>query len=296
MKIGIDIGGNHISVAIVEKGKIINILEEDIQIGKIDDREKFLIKKLKSMIDEILNKSKRKATEIELIGIAIPGITNSKLIIKAINIKIYNFNICKELKKYYNTNIQIMNDAKCAAIAEKKVGALKKYKDAVFLAIGTGIGGAVFINGKLIRPCMNDAFEFGHMVIEKEGNLCNCGRRGCFEKYASMQTLKQSIQEAENKMISVEDIELILKQGKLQSIIDKYLEDLSIGIENLINLFEPEAIAFGGSFSMYEGILVKKIEEKVKERNLILNKKIPYFVAAKLKNNAGIIGATYEEV
>ena len=296
MKIGIDIGGNHISVAIIEEDKIINILEEDMQIGKIEDRENFLIGKLKSMIDEILIKNNRKNEEIELIGIAVPGITNNELIIKATNIRIYNFEICKELKKYYDTNIQIMNDAKCAAIAEKKIGALKKYKDAVFLTIGTGIGGAVFINGKLLRPSKNDAFEIGHMVIEKNGILCNCGRKGCFEKYASMQILKDSIKEAENKTMSVDEIYLILKQNKLQNIIDNYLENLSIGLENLINIFEPEAIAFGGSFSMYEGILVKKIEKKMKERNLILNENMPIFISAELQNNAGIIGATYKEV
>ena len=296
MKIGIDIGGNHISVAIIEEDKIINILEEDMQIGKIEDRENFLIGKLKSMIDEILIKNNRKNEEIELIGIAVPGITNNELIIKATNIRIYNFEICKELKKYYDTNIQIMNDAKCAAIAEKKIGALKEYKDAVFLTIGTGIGGAVFINGKLLRPSKNDAFEIGHMVIDKNGVLCNCGRKGCFEKYASMQTLKDSIKEAENKTMSVDEIYLILKQNKLQNIIDNYLEDLSIGLENLINIFEPEAIAFGGSFSMYEGILVKKIEEKMKQRSLILNENMPIFISAELQNNAGIIGATYKEV
>ena len=87
----------------------------------------------------------------------------------------------------------IGNDAKCAAIAEKEFGSLKNYEDAIFLIIGTGVGGAVYLNGKLLRPKRYSGFEVGHTVINKDGIKCSCGRRGCFEVYSSMRRLKEKI-------------------------------------------------------------------------------------------------------
>lgn len=293
MKIGIDIGGNHIGIAIVNEGKILKKIEDDMKIGEKSNRENFLIQELKRLIDMILKEANLELKDIELIGIGVPGTTDGLKIINAPNIKINNFNICEELKKYYNTNIQIRNDAKCAALAEKNYGALKEYKDALFLCIGTGIGGAVFLNNVLLKPSKCDGFEIGHMVIEKNGMKCNCGREGCYEKYASMETLKNQLKEQLGKTnISIEEIQNILDNESENTIIDTFIENLSIGIENLINLFEPEAIAFGGSFSMYKGIFIKKIKEKIEQRNLDMNKNIPIFLSAQLKNNAGIIGAT----
>ena len=125
-------------------------------------------------------------------------------IVKAGNLGLYNFNIVKELKeglKYSDKNnipIILRNDTKCAAIAEKKVGNLKNYDDALFLTIGTGIGGAYFLNGKLVKPKRFDGFEVGHMVINVEGKSCTCGSNGCFEIYGSITALKESVQKAYN--------------------------------------------------------------------------------------------------
>ena len=183
-------------------------------------------------------------------------------------------------------------------MTEKKFGSLKKYDDAIFLIIGTGVGGAVFLNGKLLKPKRYSGFEVGHMVIEKEGINCNCGRRGCFESYASIKRLKEKIQ----KEFNLPDIDgknikdFIIKNidnTKLKNIIDIYIDNLSIGITNLINIFEPEIISIGGSFAYYKEILLNKLEKRIVERDELFNKEdIPKVVAAELKNDAGIIGAT----
>ena len=89
----------------------------------------------------------------------------------------------------------LRNDAKCAAMAEKVYGAMKDYKDGVFLCLGTGIGGAVFMDGKLLEPKRYSGFEMGHMVINKGGRLCSCGKKGCFEAYASIKALKTKVTE-----------------------------------------------------------------------------------------------------
>lgn len=295
MQIGIDIGGSHIGIALIEKGKIITLQEKDMKIGNETERENFLLEQLKNMMYEILEKTKIDLSQIDLIGIAIPGTTSKGVVLHAPNIKIHNFNICEELEKEFNIKIQIRNDAKCAAMAEKNFGALKNAKDAIFLTIGTGIGGAVFIDGKMLKPAKNDAFEIGHMVIQKNGKLCNCGRKGCFETYASMKTLKDNIRDYLGREALIEEIQEIVQCDEKQNMIEEYLENLSVGLENLINLFEPEVIAFGGSFSMYEGILIKRTEEMLKRRSAVMNQTIPTLVAAELKNNAGIIGAICEE-
>lgn len=194
----------------------------------------------------------------------------------------------------------MQNDAKCAAIAEKQWGSLKEYDDALFLILGTGVGGAVFLQGELLVPKRYSGFEVGHMVIEKNGTKCNCGRKGCFEVYGSMKRLKQKMKQEFN-LNSIEGKEIkefILKNKeneKIETIINNYIENLTIGISNLINIFEPEVISIGGSFAYYKEILLEKLENKLLEKTELYNKdKIPKIVMAELKNDAGIIGAAMQ--
>ncbi len=96
-------------------------------------------------------------------------------------------------KKLKFENIVLRNDAKCAALCEKRIGSMKEYQNAIFLTLGTGIGGAVFMQNELLRGKNNDGFEIGHMVIKADGDKCTCGNSGCFETYASMKVLKDKI-------------------------------------------------------------------------------------------------------
>ena len=194
----------------------------------------------------------------------------------------------------------LQNDAKCAAIAEKQWGSLKEYDDALFLILGTGVGGAVFLQGELLIPKRYSGFEVGHMVIEKNGEQCNCGRKGCFEVYGSMKRLKQKIKVefGLNSIDGKEIKEFIIKNKDneiLNKILDTYIENLTTGIANLINIFEPEAISIGGSFAHYKEILLEKLENKLLQKTELYNKdEIPKIVIAKLKNDAGIIGAAMQ--
>ena len=231
---------------------------------------------------------------------AIPGTVSDTHIIKADNLHIKDFNIVSEINKYFNIPIMLRNDAKCAAIAEKEYGGLKKYDDALFLTIGTGIGGAVYLGGKLLKPKKYEGFEIGHMVIKKDGIKCNCGRKGCFEKYASMKALKDKVQKSfENENLTGIEIKELLTDNKnnekIEKIIDEYIEDLKIGIANLINIFEPQTISIGGSFVYFKDILLDKLIQKLSEKNVLFNnQEPPKIIMAKLKNNAGIIGSVIE--
>lgn len=302
MKIGIDIGGSHVGIGLInENGTIIAKEEQDLNNNSNENNyNQKLVETIIELTTKILDKKKKDIKEISLIGMAIPGTVSENHIIKADNLHIKNFNIVSEINKYFNIPVMLRNDAKCAAIAEKEYGSLKKYDDALFLTIGTGIGGAVFLGGKLLKPKKYEGFEIGHMVIQKEGIKCNCGRNGCFEKYASMKVLKDNIQETlKIKNLTGEEIKNILlskeNKEKLEKIIEEYINNLSIGIANLINIFEPETISIGGSFVYFEDILLDRLIKKLGTNNMLFNKhSVPKIVMAKLKNDAGIIGSVIE--
>ena len=298
MKIGIDIGGSHVGVGLVDRaGKIILKKEKDLVAAlQKKDYNEILINTIVNLITNILDEGKIDISQIELIGIAVPGTVSDTEIIKAENLHIRNFDIVSEINKYFNIPIQLRNDAKCAAVAEKMYGSLEKYEDAVFLTIGTGIGGAVFMGDKLLKPKQYEGFEIGHMIIKKGGIKCKCGNLGCFERYASIRVLKEKISKLYKKDISSIELKEILlnmsKNEKVQRIVEEYIDNLSIGLANLINIFEPEVISIGGSFVYYKEQLIDMITLKIKNENLLFNdRSIPKIVTAKLKNDAGIVGS-----
>ena len=195
--------------------------------------------------------------------------------------------------------MQIKNDSKCAALAEKNFGAMKEYEDGLFLTIGTGIGGAAFIGGEILEPKRFSGFEFGHMVISKNGRKCSCGKRGCFEQYASIKALKRNIANVLDIPMDFSGKELrerILdfNNEKITKVVTEYVSNLSIGICNLIDIFEPEIVVLGGSFSYYEDNLIyKMLIDKINEKNSRFNSfEKTKIKVAKLKNDAGIIGST----
>ena len=301
MKIGIDIGGSHVGIGLIDqRGSIVEKEEQDLcnDLQEENYGQK-LVETIIELITKILEKKQIDIKEISLIGIAIPGTVSNTHIIKADNLHIKDFNIVSEINKYFNIPIVLRNDAKCAAIAEKEYGGLKKYDDVVFLTIGTGIGGAVYLGGKLLKPSKFEGFEIGHMVIKKDGLQCNCGRKGCFEKYASMRALKDKLQkELKNEKLTGEEIKELLSSNnneRVEKIINEYIENLSIGIANLINIFEPQTISIGGSFVYFKDILLDRLVKKISEKNMLFNnQEPPKIITAKLKNNAGIIGAVIE--
>ena len=300
MKIGIDLGGSHVGVGLIEKEKLIDSIDKNFTEEDKINIENSILKYIEDGIYQLLYKNNLKIQDIEKIGIASPGTISNQVIVKAGNLGLYNFDIVSKLKIKYPIPIQIRNDGKCAALAEKEFGAMKQYDDCVFVNIGTGIGGAVFLDGKLLEPKRYSGFELGHMIIQKDGKLCTCGKKGCFERYCSIKALKETITntlQIENYNISgqyLREVLMVENKDKIEKDIQEFLENLTIGIGNLIDIFEPEVICFGGSFSYYEGNpLLDAFIQKINNKNTTFNSDSkPKIVTAILKNNAGIIGAT----
>lgn len=247
----------------------------------------------------MIEESSVNLNDIEFIGIASPGTISENKIKQATNLGLEDFDLIGELQKYINLPMQMKNDSKCAALAEKYYGAMRDYDDGIFLSLGTGIGGAAFLNGEMLVPKRFSGFEFGHMIINKDGRKCSCGKKGCFETYSSIRALK-------NKVAEVLEIDsnfsgeymreklLDFENPKILEVVEEYVTDLSIGICNLIDIFEPEIVVLGGSFSYYvDTPIYERLLEKIKEKDSRFNSiSMPEITVAKLKNDAGIIGAT----
>lgn len=299
MKIGIDLGGSHIAIGIVdEQWKIREKMEK-----RITSVEKADVKKtIEDYIEQNVNNFKSKY-EITEMGIAIPGTVDNESIIKSVNLGITNYNIVQALKNKVNLPIYIRNDSKAAALAENKYGCLKKYNRSIFLTLGTGIGGAAIINNQLLDTGNLPGCEFGHMIINKNGTQCTCGKKGCFERYASMKALKNNLRRELGLDETTRGQELFdmirnNKQGdfnyeKIENTVEEFIENLAIGISNLINIFEPEAVGIGGSFVYFEEVLLYRLKDKLVNGDYLFNKRESVNIeTAILGNDAGIIGAT----
>lgn len=296
MNIGIDIGGSHIGIGLVDSnGEIIKQKDKYIKVKDRLNIEDFIEKE----IIGTLKVWQKNNIAIESIGIAAPGIVSNGEIKYSVNLGLFGYNLKERLLKAFpNAKICIKNDAKCAALAEKNIGALKKYDDCIFLCLGTGIGGAAFYNGKLIEPKRSSGFEYGHMVIRSNGRTCRCGNRGCFEQYGSMRIFKNNIRynlklpkdmEGEKLRIAIRKN---INKEVVKRVIDDYLENLCIGIANIVNILEPKAICIGGGFAKYEDILMEPLKEKFyKASHLFYKDNLPEVVMAELGNKAGIIGS-----
>ena len=294
MKIGIDMGGSHVAIGIVnENGKIIEKFEKDIKT--VGDQAKA---EISTYIIEIISKIKENHN-IEKIGIGSPGTPRDGVLTNLINLKIKEFDISSILMEHFDIPVLLKNDAKCAGLAEKTYGALKEYQDAVFLCLGTGIGASVFMNGKELKPIQNPGMEIGHMVIDKNGIKCNCGKTGCFETLCSVKRLKDKLIDEMNLSKEVSSKELLeilkwrAKEENIKKILEEYIDNLNIGLSNIIDIFAPQAICLGGGFVYFEEILYKPFLEKYyNERKSFYKDGIPDIKLAVLGNDAGIIGAT----
>ena len=299
MQIGIDLGGTHIAIGVIsEKNKIVAKKEMDIFVVKPEDYMKeYILENIKGLISEVMKKIGAPSCVISKIGIAIPGKVKNNIAYDLYNLGINEFDICKELEKIYSVETKIRNDAKCAALAEKMMGSLNDYDDCVFLCLGTGIGGATFVNGKMIEYTKEWGSEYGHMIIEKDGLECKCGNKGCWEQYASMKAFKNGIIKLLNLPENTDSEEilkiLIGKQDEnnreINKYINEYLDNVIIGLSNIINIMQPEAICIGGSFVYFEKILYDKLIDRLNLKKH--NGKMPEIVLAKLQNDAGMIGA-----
>lgn len=286
---GIDIGGSHLAAGLVDDGmKIVSKKEHDWTAEEKADFWNSIEQYCKRYISEFRKENKN----IEKIGIGFPAAN----IVEGVVTKYgQTVDLPSILSNEFNIPVYLKNDVKCSALCEKEYGNLKEYNNCIFMTLGTGIGGAYFYNNELVTPNKYQGFEIGHMVIEAQGKKCKCGRKGCFEEYASMRAFRKGISdlfnlESINSFKMFEIIESKEKTKEVNEIIEKYIQYLSIGLANIVNIFEPDAICIGGSFTYYAPIFMEKLNKKIEE--IFKERTIPKIIIAKYENDAGIIGAS----
>ena len=293
MKIGIDIGGSHIGLGLInDKYEIIDKIDH---VWNVEEKKNvFQTMKTATLkfIEELCSRNNIKVEEIENIGIGFPYRNIRNGIIYLENEEV---NLPKIINEKYDIPVYLKNDVKCSSLCEKKIGNLKEYNNALFLTLGTGIGGAYYYKDELMVPNTYHGMEIGHMVIELNGRKCRCGKNGCFEEYASMRAFRNKIREIYN----IEDVNSSIaldlyhrkeKEDEMNNAIKEYIEYLSIGLNNLISILEPDAICIGGSFVHYEEIFMDKLKNSLKEK--LSGREVPDILLAKYGNDAGIIGAS----
>lgn len=307
-RIGVDLGGTNIAVGIMDYN--FKLIKKGSTPTPAKDAE--------AIVDTIVCFSLALAeeagipfSEIDALGVATPGIVNRTTgeIVYANNIQFHHFPLTDKLsEKLPLSEIYLENDANAAALGEAKAGAARGAVNSVMITLGTGVGGGIIIGGDVYMGSNCAAGELGHIVIEKDGHPCSCGRRGCWESYSSATALIRMTRE---KMELCPDSlmhEAARKEGKVngrtafdaarkgdaaaREVVDTYISYLACGITSVINIFQPEVVVIGGGVSNErENLLCPLIPKVLSEVYGGSYLKTADIRIAELGNDAGIIGA-----
>ncbi len=286
--LALDIGGTKILGAIIADKKI--IAKEKIKTNASQNQEE-VYQRIKGVIATLLLKT----NDIAGIGIGIPGRVNEKgEITFSPNLPFENFQLKAKLQEDFGVkNIIIDNDVNVGMLGEHWLGAGAGYKDALGIFIGTGIGGAVILNNKLILGKQNIAGEIGHMKLTFDGPKCNCGESGCLEAYASKIAMQKYMEKHGMQFDSILKSS-VLKNGLIEQ--NKIIKDaikhsayyLGEAIGSLVNCLDPEVIVLGGGVTQAIGdYLLRKIEPVATARALVK----PNIKLSLLGDDAGLFGA-----
>ena len=305
--IGIDLGGTFIKGGIVnENGEILVSDKVPTEVEKGDIGVASNIVRLASML---LERQGIEIKDVEGLGIGSPGMIDSAEgnVVYANNLGWENFKICDEISRQLGgLKVKIGNDANVAALGEVKFGAARNYSSAIMITLGTGVGGGIVIDGKLVEGNLGAGAELGHIVIEVGGEQCSCGRKGCFEAYSSATALIRDTRRAmeahsDSKMWECGSLEAVTGKTVFdyapvdvyaKEVVDSYIEHLACGLINYANIFRPEVILLGGGVCAQGDNLIKPLQA-IMDRDIYAGDKGPRvpILIAELENSAGLLGA-----
>lgn len=308
-RIGIDLGGTNIAVGVVN---------DDCKIIGEGKRKTNAPRPAEAICDDIaaatfdaIKNANISIDDVECVGIGAPGSINPKtgVIGFSNNLGFNNVPMVQLLESRIGKKIYIDNDANAAALGEMIAGAGKGTENFVAITLGTGVGGGTIINGKMLLGSNFAGGELGHTVIVHNGAQCSCGRKGCFEAYASATGLirltKEKMADSKNsKMWDIVNGNIDAVNGRTAfdamrlgdeagtEVVDTYCDYLACGITNIINVFQPEVLCIGGGVSKEGDNLLNRINKVVVPERFSKNiERQTELKTAVLGNDAGIIGA-----
>lgn len=306
--IGIDLGGTTMTAGLVDENYDI--------VGKITWATRLprpaadLEKALADLCRAVARENKVAFSDVAYVGIGTPGSVNFNTGFVGFNTNFgyHDWNLGPDMEKLLGCKVYVENDANAAAYGEYIAGGAKGYKDAVIITLGTGIGSGIILNGKILRGFNFAAGEMGHTVIVKDGIQCTCGRRGCWERYASASALtretKTAMEQHHDSLMwkIVPDIDHVNAKTSFDAaekgdelakqVLASWMEYVGCGIANVINTFQPEVICIGGGVSNQGEVLLAPVRAYAeKETQGITSGNFPKICACTLRNDAGVIGA-----
>ncbi len=312
--IGVDLGGTNIAIGIV------NDRYEIVRKGSVPTKPERgadpIIADMAALCRKLIAEEGLTLADIESVGVATPGTANNVtgVVEYANNIPFLQYPLADRLSAQLDgKKVYIENDANAAAKAEAIAGVAAGAPISVMITLGTGVGGGIIIDGKVYTGFNFAGAELGHVVIQKGGRQCSCGRKGCWEAYSSATGLvnitKDHIVEAraagkktimddmiggDLSKVSARTAFNAMKQGDEvgAQVVDEYISYLSCGIVNMINIFQPNVLSIGGGVCNEGDYLMKPLLEKVwGETYTREGTPRTQILIAKLGNDAGIIGA-----
>ena len=307
-RVGIDLGGTNIVAGVVnDRHEIVAFAKCKTACPRPSEE---IVADMARMTREAVKKAGISMDEVKGVGVGSPGVCNKDtgVVERAANLGFENLPICAMLSEMLGKKVYIENDANAAALGEFIAGAAKDVNSCVCITLGTGVGGGVIIDGKVFAGSNFAGTELGHTVIEVDGELCSCGRRGCWEAYASAtglirQTRRAMEEHRDSKMwdiagsldkvdgrTSFEAMRAGDAAGK--AVVDRYIYYIAVGLINMINIFQPEILCVGGGICKEGETLLAPLRKYIDEEQFskFSEKKTKLCVAA-LGNDAGIIGA-----
>lgn len=306
MYIGIDLGGTNIAAGLVsEDGKILQKASTPTLSGRPIIE---VVEDMAELCRSLTEKHGVELSDVKGIGIGSPGSIDYEngVVVYSNNLKMDHFPIADELKKLTGLDVKVDNDANCAAMGEYMVNG-EGVKNYILITLGTGVGSGIIVDGKMLHGFNSAGGEAGHSMLVLGGEECTCGRRGCWEAYASVTGLiKQTKRAIEENPASLMK-ELAGKEGKVSGrtafeaakagdaaaleVVKQYQIYVAEGLLNIENIFQPEIIAIGGGISREGEYLLGPIREYVAKLGYNKYMKKTKIVTAQLFNDAGIIGA-----
>lgn len=304
--VGIDLGGTFIKGGIVDD--LGNIIYADKTPTESESGADRVAMNISALVKTLLQKVGLNKDDVEGIGMGVPGMIDSKAgnVIYSNNLRWKDFRIGEKVSQLTGLQVKIANDANVAALGEAKFGAAKGFENVVLLTLGTGVGGGIVAEGKLLEGNKSAGAELGHAVIVANGEQCTCGRKGCLEAYASATALIRDTKRAmeahkDSKMWEIGSLEKVT--GKVafdykdsdpyaREVVENYIAHLAFGITNFANIFRPQVILLGGGVCAQGDALVKPLQALL-NRDIFAGELGPQveIKIAELENSAGLLGA-----
>ncbi len=306
--VGIDLGGTNTKIGLLDEDG--NILFSTIVKTESEQGFEKTIERLSNILKIQVNNLNISFNDVAGVGLGVPGPVAKGRIVKfwANFPWPVNVDLAAEFEKHLGVPVKVDNDVNVITLGEMWKGGGRGYKNVLGLAIGTGIGGGVVVNGKLVSGKNGAGGEVGHIKVERDGKLCGCGQEGCWEAYASATGL---VREAKSRLtvnknnllyertkdreVEAKDIFDAARDGDEFSLnlVDYEAEFIALGIGNLLNVLDTDVVVVGGGIALAGDILFDKINEKLRKYAMLSTLEGLKIVQAELGNDAGIYGAAY---